>query len=224
MFSPGRLPGTRWCGPDWGEVWDEKEHRYESDRGRKVCVESFVDGACRRHDHCALWQSHGVAFALACECDFELYSAAKGAPFIRDVYAPDSSWPCLKLNPDGSSTGQLVYQDKYSDLALREHNMSIYNFPTAGDCSLNDLTCNLCPRYPPSPPALPPAPPPSQAPLIAGIAVGTVAAISFAAFLAHCLHRRWRIRHAMQPRRFVNEIAIARVGSAPDPASQSEHL
>jgi hypothetical protein len=210
MFSPGRLPGTRWCGPDGGEVWDEELHRYESDRGAKVCVMSSIDGACRRHDHCAVWAPYSVGFVLACECDYELYEGAVGSPMIRQLYAPESSWPCLRIDADGKSTGQLLYRDKYSDLQLKDHNMSIYRFATAGDCSINDLTCNLCPRSPPSPPAFPPAPPPSQAPLIAGAVGGAAGALLLTGLLARLLLRRWRVRSATRPQLFVNEAELAR--------------
>ena len=67
--------GERWCGSGIGHP------------GAGGCVINAQDGACRRHDFCAIHQDHGPGKAIACACDRSLYLASDG--FIEHtLYGP----------------------------------------------------------------------------------------------------------------------------------------
>mmetsp|Transcript_16663 Transcript_16663/g.50598 ORF Transcript_16663/g.50598 Transcript_16663/m.50598 type:complete len:208 (-) Transcript_16663:979-1602(-) len=157
-YAPGWLrsieyavTGSNWCGvgnpPD---MW------------AGVCVTSAQDGACRRHDLCAVVRPLPppmLGLALACACDRDLFQGST-QDLERTLYGEGSGWPCLDCvfdhGPDEPCTPTFKFKDKYRD--VYEGWPQLYITERIDGCSVHNLTCNMCHSdVSPSPP--PPAPP-----------------------------------------------------------------
>ena len=134
--------GERWCGAGIGHP------------GVGGCVANRQDGACRRHDFCAIHAEHGPGKAIACACDQALYLASDG--FIEHtLYGPDSGWACIdgaaRDGLDHASCGHnctgecdIVFRTTNKYETVYEDWSPLYEVEAVDGCDLDDLTCNVC--------------------------------------------------------------------------------